>query len=66
MPTTKLSDVPRALAARGLTPVPTYRMLYMRILDGQLPAEKLPNGRYVVDIDATAKALGLTAERVAA
>jgi hypothetical protein len=38
----------------------SYRRLYQLILDGKLKAEQV-NGRYSVQIDEAAKALGLTA-----
>jgi hypothetical protein len=44
----------------------TYRKLYLMILDGKLPAERIEgSGRYTCDPHAVAAALGLT-ERVAA
>jgi hypothetical protein len=44
-----LTDLPRRLReiTGGTVPVPTYRVLYARVLDGTLPAERR-NGRWHV------------------
>ena len=44
-----LTDLPRRLReiTGGTVPVPTYRVLYARVLDGTLPAER-HNGRWHV------------------
>jgi hypothetical protein len=44
-----LTDLPRKLReiSGGSIPVPTYRVLYGRVLDGTLPAERR-NGRWHV------------------
>ncbi len=61
----KLTPLPRLAAKlRDLTgaPPPSYRMLYMAVVDGRLPSVQ-QNGRYFVqdsDLPAVAAALGLT------
>jgi hypothetical protein len=60
-----LTALSRELATLTGKPAPSYRKLYVAILDGKLPADQV-DGRYMVDVQAAAKALDLTAERVAA
>jgi hypothetical protein len=63
-PAIPLSAAPRELMAKyGQSP--SYRALYTKVIDGQLPATQLPTGRYVVDLSVIAEKLGLTA-RIAA
>ncbi len=62
--------VPLAALSRELTaltgrPAPSYRALWMKVVDGVLPAEQQPNGRYIADVNAVAEALGLTERGVA-
>lgn len=60
-----LTALSRELAALTGKPAPSYRKLYVAILDGKLPADQV-DGRYIVDVQLAAQALDLTAERVAA
>jgi hypothetical protein len=60
-----LTALSRELAALTGKPAPSYRKLYVAILDGKLPAEQV-DGRYLVDVQVAAQALGLTPERIAA
>lgn len=53
-----LARVPRALSelVGGRAPVPTYRTIYARVLDGSIPAEQR-NGRWYMhqrDVDTLA------------
>ena len=52
-----LTDLPRRLReiTGGTVPVPTYRVLYGRVLDGAIPAQRI-NGRWQV---SESVALGL-------
>jgi hypothetical protein len=47
--TISLTDLPRKLReiSGGSIPVPTYRVLYGRVLDGAIPARRI-NGRWHV------------------
>jgi hypothetical protein len=47
--TISLTDLPRKLReiSGGSIPVPTYRVLYGRVLDGAIPAQRI-NGRWHV------------------
>jgi hypothetical protein len=51
--TISLTDLPRKLReiSGGSIPVPTYRVLYGRILDGAIPAQRI-NGRWHVSESA--------------
>jgi len=54
MKTIALPKVPREL--RKLVPdkpLPSYREVYTAILNGHVPAEQQPNGRWRVDSDLT-------------
>jgi hypothetical protein len=54
-----LAELSRSIAiATGGAPAPSYRQLYLMILDGKLPSEKV-RGRYQVDVRVAVKALGL-------
>ena len=53
MKTIPLPAVPRELQKLTDGPVPTYRRLYLAILDGSVKAEQQSNGRYRVDADLT-------------
>jgi hypothetical protein len=55
---TPLPAAPREVKVRYDRHV-SYRQLYQLILDGKLRAEQV-NGRYSVEIDEVAEALGLT------
>ena len=60
-----LTALSRELAALTGGPVPSYRALWTKIVNGELPAEQV-NGRYFADPRVIAQKLGLTAERAAA
>jgi hypothetical protein len=64
MSKTPLTAAPREIKAR-YGEAPSYRALYLAVLDGKIPADQQLNGRYLVDVDVVAKAFGLT-EKVAA
>jgi hypothetical protein len=56
-----LSLLPRELAAYTGRPTPSYRDLYMRVVDGRLPAHQT-NGRWFIrrtDLPVIAEATGL-------
>jgi hypothetical protein len=59
MKTVPLTQLSRELAALTGKPGPSYRKLYLQILDGRLPAVQI-NGRYEIDLDVAAEVLGLT------
>jgi hypothetical protein len=45
-----LSDLPKILREMTGRPV-SYQVLYRRIVDGALPAEKSPSGRWLISAD---------------
>lgn len=58
----KLPLVSRKISDRTGLPGPSYRQLYTAVLNGTVPAELGPNGRWTVaedDLDAIAAAFGL-------
>lgn len=59
-----LTALSRELTILTGKPAPGYRQLWAAIADGQLPAER-PNGRYLVDVNEAAKALGLISDQAA-
>jgi len=61
-----LVGLSRELTARTGRPAPGYRKLWLMIANGELPADQLANGRYVVDPDVIAEKLGMTAPSRAA
>ncbi len=61
-----LTALSRELTARTGKPAPGYRKLWSMIVNGELPAEQLMNGRYEVDPDVIAEKLGLTTSSRAA
>jgi len=56
-----LAALPRELAALTGKPAPSYRALWTKIVNGELPAEQV-NGRHYADPHAVAVKLGLIAE----
>lgn len=54
-----LPSLSRDLKDLGYRKVPSYRVLWTKVVNGDLPVEKV-NGRYFADPLAVAKALGLT------
>jgi len=61
-----LTALSRELTARTGKPAPGYRQLWTMVVNGELPADQLMNGRYEVDPEVAAKKLGLTASSNAA
>jgi hypothetical protein len=55
---TPLTSGPRELAMLTGKPAPSYRALWGKIVNGELPAEQV-NGRYFIDVEAIASALGM-------
>jgi hypothetical protein len=53
MKTIPLPAVPREMQKLTDKPVPTYRRIYLAVLDGTVKAEQQSNGRYRVDADLT-------------
>ena len=57
-----LTEFPRALKAYTKGKTISYASAYQRVLNGELPATKKPNGRWVIsrsDLPSIAQILGL-------
>jgi hypothetical protein len=54
-----LSETPRALQARYGRAVP-YQKVWAAVADARLPAEKQPDGRWMVDLQDVAELFELT------
>jgi hypothetical protein len=58
-----LAALSRELTALTGKPAPGYRRLWNMVVNGELPVDQV-NGRYIMDVQAVAEKLGLTADRV--
>ena len=58
MQLTPAAQAPRAVAERYRGRPPTYGRIYRMIINGEVPAKR-DGGRWLVDVDALADALGL-------